>query len=112
VINGMKKEDYSNYTVGDTMIQEAVDRIIDIIEEEYFIYDDPSLEPAVCETIDRWMESGQEDIEGLVGNIKGIIEVTGKVANNILWYLIGIEYEEGRKLSVYPEEVHNAQEVI
>jgi hypothetical protein len=92
----MKKEDYSNFTLGDTMIQDVIDEIIKLIGEEYNIYDDPSLEPAICDTIDYWMKSGQEDIERLASNIKNIIEVTGKVANNILWYLIGIEYKEGR----------------
>ena len=92
----MNKDDYSNFMLGDTLIQDVIEKIIRLIGEEYNVYDDPSLEPAICETIDCWMESGQKDIEGLAGNIKNIIEVTGKVANNILWYLIGIEFREGR----------------
>ena len=92
----MKKEDYANYMLGDTLIQDVIEKIIRLIGEEYNVYDDPSLDLAICKTIDYWMESGQKDIEGLASNIKNFIEVTGNVANNILWYLIGIEYREGR----------------
>ena len=91
----LKKGDYSGLFLGNVPMDTVIQGLLDILGEK-FGPEASVFEPKLCETIDRWMESGQEDIEGLANNIKSIIEVTGKVANNILWYLIGIEYEEGR----------------
>jgi len=89
---------YTNQFLGDTPVETVVKDLIGIIGEE-FGTDDRYLEPAVCETLDGWRESGQTDLMGLASDIRRVLEIDGsKAANNVFWYLVRLECKEGRVL--------------
>jgi len=94
-MNTLKKGDYNDWSIGNTPMDTIIQDLINIVGEEYST-DDDSLVYAVCETLDAWMESKMKDLQELSDNIKNCIEVFGEVANKIMWYLIDIEYREGR----------------
>ena len=92
----LKKGNYSGRSVGGTPADAVIQDLIDIIGEEYGEADDPGLEAALCETLDAWTESGQADLAGLARNVGYRIGISGKAANNVMWYLVNIECREGR----------------
>ncbi|MDR1838261.1 MAG: hypothetical protein LBQ93_01555 [Treponema sp.] len=82
-------------TVGDTPVETVMGDLISIIRE-VFNTDELSLETGLCELLDAWMESGMKNLAELAVNIEDCLGINGYLASNIMWYLVRLEYNEGR----------------
>ena len=94
-MNEQKQVNFVGWSIGNTPIETVMQDLVSIIGDEYK-KDDHSLDFALSDLLDAWMESEMKDLEELAINIEDLLRISGPVASNIMWYLIKLEYREGR----------------
>ena len=94
-MNEQKQGKIAGWSIGNTPIETVMQDLVSIIGDEYK-KDEHSLDFNLSDLLDAWTESGMKDLEELAINIEDLLRINGPVASNIMWYLIKLEYREGR----------------
>ena len=94
-MNEQRQGAYERWAIGNTPVETVMQDLISIIGEKYDT-DDSSLDTDLLELLDAWTESGMKDLEELAVNIEDLLKVSGYIASNIMWYLVKLEFREGR----------------